>query len=374
MKKFLLSLLTATVFATGSWAQTWNMVVTREDGTQEVIPTTKVKSVSFQLPDQNADQLIIKEIYCGGCPLDEGDGYFQKDKGFIIYNNSSKVVVANNLAVAIVSPFNSYAGSPWFKNGKLVYADQQYIPAIHGIWWFQSALIVQPYSQVVVSCQGSVDNTQTYSKSVNYANKDYYAMYDPESGYDGGGRGWYPSPSELIPTSHYLKAKRIGLGFAWPLSVGAPGLILFHTKDVKPAEFANNVDNVIYPPGAKQTEVNACFKIPTSWIIDGVEVYSNGYKSQNKKRLTPEIDGGSVLLTNQKGHTLYRNVDKTATEALPENAGKLVYTYTMGVTTGDPNNIDAEASIKKGAHIVYMDTNNSTDDFHERKEFSIRGK
>ena len=62
MKKFLLSLLTATVFATGSWAQTWNMVVTREDGTQEVIPTTKVKSVSFQLPDQNADQLIIKEI------------------------------------------------------------------------------------------------------------------------------------------------------------------------------------------------------------------------------------------------------------------------------------------------------------------------
>ena len=143
---------------------------------------------------------------------------------------------------------------------------------------------------------------------------------------------------------------------------------------MKPAEFANNVDNVIYPPGAKQTEVNACFKIPTSWIIDGVEVYSNGYKSQNKKRLTPEIDGGSVLLTNQKGHTLYRNVDKTATEALPENAGKLVYTYTMGVTTGDPNNIDAEASIKKGAHIVYMDTNNSTDDFHERKEFSIRGK
>ena len=105
-----------------------------------------------------------------------------------------------------------------------------------------------------------------------------------------------------------------------------------------------------------------------------MEVYSTPSKSQNKKRLTSEIDGGAVYLTPQKGHTLYRNVDKTATEALPENAGKLVYTYTMGVTTGDPNNIDAEASIKKGAHIVYMDTNNSTDDFHERKEFSIRGK
>ena len=57
-----------------------------------------------------------------------------------------------------------------------------------------------------------------------------------------------------------------------------------------------------------------------------------------------------------------------------ENKGKLVYGYTMGVSTGDPSGIDAEASIKNGAHIIYMDTNNSTNDFHERKAFSIKGK
>ena len=57
-----------------------------------------------------------------------------------------------------------------------------------------------------------------------------------------------------------------------------------------------------------------------------------------------------------------------------ENKGKLVYGYTMGVSTGDPSGIDAEASITNGAHIIYMDTNNSSNDFHERKAFSIKGK
>ena len=178
----------------------------------------------------------------------------------------------------------------------------------------------------------------------------------------------------MIPTSHYLKAKKLGNGFGWPLSVTSPGLFVFRTKGVTPAAFANNIDNVVYPPGASHEAVSACFRIPVDWVIDGVEVYTKSYLQACKKRFTPDIDGGYVVLTYSLGHTLYRNVDKAATEALPENAGKLVYGYTMGVSKGDPSNIDAEASIKRGAHIVYMDTNNSTNDFHERKEFSIRGK
>jgi hypothetical protein len=83
--------------------------------------------------------------------------------------------------------------------------------------------------------------------------------------------------------------------------------------------------------------------------------------------LTPIVDAGYVALTNQHGHTLYRNVDKTATEALPENSGRLVYGY-----SADPSGIDAEASIRQGAHIVYMDTNNSSNDFHEREKCSLR--
>ena len=91
------------------------------------------------------------------------------------------------------------------------------------------------------------------------------------------------------------------------------------------------------------------------------------------KRLTADVDAGYVWLTNYQGHTLYRNVDKTATEALPENEGKLVYNYTLGVDgSTDPSGIDAEASMKQGAHIIFQDTNNSSNDFHERAKCSLR--
>ena len=376
MRKTLLTLLAAFALAINGFAQTWNMVITRADGTKDTLKTSEVKDVSFFLPDQNVEQVIIKEIYNGGCPSDQGDRFFQQDKGFILYNNCPETAVINNLAVGIIDPNNAEAVhlSKWHEGKTMLYEKQGFIPALHGIWWFQSALVIPPYSQVVVCCEGAIDNTQTYSKSANYANKDYYAMYDPESGYDGGGMGWYPSPAEVIPTSHYLKAKKLGKGFGWPLSVRSPGLFVFRTKGVTPAAFANNIDNVVYPPGASHEPVSACFRIPVDWVIDGVEVYTKSYLHACKKRFTPDIDGGYVVLTYNLGHTLYRNVDKAATEALPENAGKLVYGYTMGVSKGDPSNIDAEASIKRGAHIVYMDTNNSTNDFHERKEFSIRGK
>lgn len=372
MKKILLSLFAIVALATSGFAQSWNMVITREDGTQEAIPASKVKNVKFEMADQNVSQVIIKELYNGGCQPDNGGRFFQMDKGFILYNNGNEVAVINNLAVGIISPFNSNADSKWLKNGKLVYDGQGYIPGIHGIWYFQRALVIQPYSQIVVNVNGAIDNTKTYSNSVNYANKDYYAMYDPESGYNH--ELYYPSPSELIPTSHYLKAVEYGLGNGWPLSVTSPGLFIFQTKDVTPHAYATNVSNIIYAPGAAQNPVNADLKIPTEWVIDGMEVFSAAHLGKNAKRLPAEIDGGSVLLTNQQGHSLYRNVDKEETEKLTENKGKLVYGYSMGVTTGDPSGIDAEASIKNGAHIIYMDTNNSTNDFHERKAFSIRGK
>ena len=34
--------------------------------------------------------------------------------------------------------------------------------------------------------------------------------------------------------------------------------------------------------------------------------------------------------------------------------------------------INAEASIRNGAHIIYQDNNNSSEDFHERQKCSLR--
>ena len=67
-----------------------------------------------------------------------------------------------------------------------------------------------------------------------------------------------------------------------------------------------------------------------------------------------------------------------ATEALAGNEGKIVYGYSLGTTdykgaqSTDPSGIDAEASIRNGAHIVYSDTNNSSNDFHQRAKASLK--
>lgn len=380
MKKVLLTLIAFIAVATSMNAQAvWKMVVTHQDGTVDTLSASTVRNVSFisdTLKDQNVESLIIKELYNGGCPMDDGTSSFNRDKGFVLYNNSPEKIVVNNLAVGMVSPYSSQSMNGFLVDGALSYASEDWIPAASGIWYFQEPVQLEPYSQIVVSCMGAIDNTQTYSQSVNYANKDYYTMYDPESGFSQS--NYYPTPADVIPTSHYLKAVEFGQGTAWALSVTSPGFFIFHTTDVTPAEFASNPDNITYEPGMPQTSVFAALKVKRADIIDAVEVYAAAYQAsgKNAKRLTSDLDNGYVVLTNKLGHSEYRNVDKEATEALSENAGKLVYNYSLAVDAANNGAkvIDAEASIKNGAHIIYMDTNNSSVDFHERQKFSVRGE
>lgn len=354
----------------------WKMVITHADGTKTEIKTSEVKDIQYvqQLPyeaDANVDQIIIKELYNGGCPKDEGSGAFSNDKCIVLYNNCPQKAVVNNLCIAFASPYNGHANNKnYTEDGKLSYEAEGFTPAFGGLWWYPYSLIIEPYTQVVINVSGAIDNTQTYSQSVNYAHAEYYCMYDPESGF--ANTSWYPTPASVIPTSHYLKAKRLGVANSWPLSNTSPAIFVFQTKDVDPAVFAENADNLWYD-GGDAKDVNACLKVTNDWIIDGLEVFQKAKISDSNKRLTAAVDAGFVGLTNQLGHTVYRNVDKEATEALAENAGKLVYDYALGVDDStDPSGIDAEASMKNGAHIVFMDTNNSTNDFHERQKCSLR--
>jgi hypothetical protein len=137
--------------------------------------------------------------------------------------------------------------------------------------------------------------------------------------------------------------------------------------------YAANPANIVLH-GSSVSQAN--LKTPVGWIIDGVEAYLYG-NINSKKRLTDAVDAGWVNLTNNQGYTIYRNVDKEATEAIASNTGKIVYNYAYGTVgipggTTDPSGIDAEASIKAGARIIYQDTNNSTKDFHQRKQASLR--
>lgn len=327
-------------------------------------------SYDLELTASEASQLLIKELYIGGCQKDDGSGTFMYDKYVILYNNGATELNISDVGLAFLDPFNSNSTNKYMVDGVLSYASQGWLPAGYAIWWFTSDdVILQPYSQVVIVIEGAIDNTVTYSNSVDLSDGSYYACYDPEAGFTNASR--YPNPSANIPTSHYLNTFLYGKGNAWAISNTSPAFFILEYADIE--AFSKNEANYDY------TSTMPNVKVPNEWVVDGIEVYRAGEEAKNAKRFTPDIDAGYVYHTTKFGYTLYRNVDKAATEALPENEGKLVYNYadgTVGIDetygTTDPSGIDAEASMANGAHIIYMDTNNSTNDFHQRRASSLK--
>jgi hypothetical protein len=314
-------------------------------------------------------KLIIKELYIGGCQKNDGSGAFIQDPYLIVYNNSTQPASIAGLSIGASHPANAHATNNFIQNGELIYANAGWIPSHYGAWQIQNSDTLAPGEQIVIAINGAIDHTQTYHNSVNLANADY-VCYDIEN---WANPNYYPAPSENIPTSHYLKALKLpgASGNAWIFSTLCPAAFIFTpAAGVSLAEYAANPDNRVLH-GASASQVN--LKVQASWVLDGIEVYAAGRTADSKKRLTPAIDGGYIEFTNNHGHTLYRNVDQAATEAILGNAGKLVYNYSLGFDDStDPSGIDAEASIKNGAHIIYKETNNTANDFHQRSRASLR--
>ena len=317
-------------------------------------------------------KLIIKEIAVGGGFKTIENKSYNWCKAMMLYNNSDQKVRAFNLAIGTVPPGNAHANNGNYNaDGKLNYADSDSIPLIYGIWYKPTSLTVEPYSDVVIAINGAIDHTTIAPEAYDLSDPNYYAMYDPSTTYTNPNA--YPTPARGIDKSHYFKANVFGLGNAWAISVMCPNLVLFQVpENVDIEAYCADPANVYYD-GGKETAANYCVKIPKAWILDGVETYRIGYEADSKKRLTDDIDAGYALYNSNKKYSAYRNVDKDATEAIAENAGKLVYDYDQAVEgTSEPSGIDAAASIKNGAKIVYQDTNNSSADFHLRKTWSLK--
>lgn len=329
---------------------------------------TGTENVKLELEESKLSQVIIKEVFYGGTPKDDGSGSFIYDRYVILYNNSPLPAKLDNICLGATQPYGSSGNSNNdYIDDKLFYEAENWVPAGEGIWYFREPVTLQPYSQLVIALFNAVDNTKTYSKSINFAHPEYYCTYDIEV-YNH--KGSYPAPSDLIPVSHHLKAIRYGLSTAWVFHVNGPAFFIFAPEGQTIKQFGEDANNINLYNGSKKRK-----KVPVSWVLDGMEVFVQG--NNNKKRLNAVIDAGYVFGTNKKGYSIYRNVDKAATEAIKENEGKLVAHYAMGTQdidggSTDPSGIDAEASIKNGAKIVYMDTNNSSKDFHQRKEASLR--
>lgn len=328
-----------------------------------------IPSTTPEAPTQG--KVIFKEINVGGGfkKIEDGKSY-SWCKAITLYNNSDKVVTLKNLAMGAVPPANAHAPSnnSYDENGKLKWAGADYTPVWATIWYIPE-ITIQPYSDAVIAVNGAIDHSAIATGAFDLSNADY-VMYDPESGLNNASA--YPTPSASIPASNYWKAVMFGSGNAWAVSIMSPALILFEVPATHNlAEMAKAEEYFYYDGQEKQSQL--CLKIPNAWILDGVEFYRLGFEADSKKRLDTTIDAGFGLYNSNKQYSAYRNVDKAATEAIAENAGKLVYDYADAVEgTTEPSGIDAAASIKNGAKIVYQDTDNSTADFHLRKGWSLK--
>ena len=326
--------------------------------------------VSLSLTVSQQGGIIIKELYTGGCQKDNGSGKFQNDAYVILYNNSDIELTLENAALGTTIPYNFTSANKYYTDGKLTYEAEGWIPAGAAIWYFNNPVSIEAGKQIVIALKNAVDNTPTYSNSINFANSEYYCTYDVSGQFTN--TTVYPSPSSAIPQSHFLSAAIYGAGNAWSVSTVSPTFFIFTTKGTTPTAFASNANNKDDYFGSSAL---ISLKVPTDWVLDGVEVKGQGV--DGLKRLTPAVDAGYIPMINGFGYSIYRNVDKEATEAIEGNASRLVYDYSLGTASEkegstDPSKIDAEASIKNGARIIYKDTNNSTNDFHQRRRASLR--
>ena len=331
--------------------------------------------LELEMEGSTKSQLVIKELYMGGCPADDGGKYYRYGQYVTIYNNSTEPADLQNLCIGSQSS-NSYFMKYDIKEGDTqpYWFAEDWTPASTGYFYFSNTTILDPGKEITVAISGAIDHTQTYSQSVDLSGSENYVCYDIEAGYTHAST--YPAPSANIPASQYLKGVKYGLGTAVVYSTASPAVFLFYPQGQSPLEYGmDETDNDYW-------NENTSFprkKVPAEWTVDGIDVFASGKEDVNVKRINPKVDAGYVYQVTEKAYTLYRNVDKDATEAIEDNADKLVYNYAMGTVdleskhgTTDPSEIDAEASLAKGAIIIYQDTNNSSNDFHLRKKSALR--
>lgn len=292
-----------------------------------------------------AGSVVIKEVYSAGCPMDDKPAFYTYDKYIVLHNNSGTTQYLDGLCLCTVAPYNSKAQSnPWTSldaSGNIVFRDYAAVP--DAIWQFPGGgedFALEPGADAVIAYWG-VDHTQTYSQSVDLNREEYFVLYD-QLLYPGTSIWPTPAPGDRIRQERWLrvlkKTGRSGQNGAntYVISEMSPAVILFRA----PADFdledylADDLQSTILSGNIVYS------KVPWEWIVDGVEV-SDKTGATNNKRLRPDVDAGAVGYSGvRQGHTVHRRLDEEATQ--------------------------------EHGFEVYMDTNNSSNDFYERATQSLR--
>ena len=286
-----------------------------------------------------AGQLIIKEVYYRGATgLDNKS--FQFDKYISLYNNSKEIAYLDSVCLGVVDSYNAPSKpTVWSyinNEGQQVIRDT--VPIIEAVWQFPgtgTSHPLQPGEEAIIALSAAVDHTILRPMSVNLDVPGYWVCYNQR--YTNA--MYHPSPGSNL-ANHWLNLLwKEGSATAFPFSTSSPAPVIFRIPEVGAQAYVNDPANRSRKPGA--TSATEYIMIPSSWILDGVECFDTETRN---KRLPASVDATYALMTNDErylGKTIHRKVDEKAT---------------------------AEA----GGRIVYMDTNNSSNDFYIRESQSIK--
>lgn len=297
-------------------------------------------SLELQLVESTAAAIVIKEIYCGGCTKYPEVGKYASDKYVILHNNSDETYYLDGLCFGVIEPYNASGANVWVgkdpATGESVFPD--FVPVGECVWQFGGGGEEFPLAageDAVIAINGAIDHTLQYPNSVNLNDERYFVCYNPVYYYH---TLYHPVPGDKIRSSHYLNVVvKVGPANGYTFSQTSPAVVIFRAQECEIADYVLRDGVVVQKPGST---VIGVVKVPIPWIIDAVEVY-DGTSGNNRKRFPPSLDAGYVTLSDTYlGRSLHRRLDEKESAA-------------AGVE-------------------IYCDTNNSTNDFHERERASLK--
>lgn len=272
------------------------------------------ETVELGLSRSEANALVIKEIYYGGCTGSMGEGY-QADQYVTLYNNSEETLYLDGLCIGVVDPPTGLE-SPWMK-----YTDMSKIPVNDLTWQFPGTGKEYPLAPGA--------ETTIATNAVNHTGGEYLQANSVDlSGVDWGFWDVSLSRQEIQPgvKPMNLFAKLNPYTSLYTFPVIGPTLMVFDLQGAD-SYLSDTANRQPRPQAANQNKFY--LMVPKEWVIDCVECVENAAKIANK-RVPNELNNTPVYI--------------------PEG----VYS---GKSLVRKKRVDADG------RIVYQDTNNCSEDF-----------
>ena len=284
----------------------------------EQLITTGEKSLNIQLIHSIASEgFVIKELYTSGCLTPAGKSY-GSDKFYEIYNNSDQVLYSDGLCFGVVYPTTTYKPTPYVdENGELL----DRIP----VWSFVAIIPgsgkehpVQPGESVLValSALNHRDDPNGNPNSIDLSIADW-ELYVEDGAYAD------------VPAVPNMLMQRITSGSAMVFDMNGQVSILFRLPEGDLESIFTDPDNYFKAVGSTFN----CFMVHKSWVIDGVE--------------NARLDDRGVY------KRLHNEIDVS---------------YIQHIGSKQKVSIRRKVSEVIDGRTVYMDTNNSAEDFLTNQE------